>query len=57
MPDGIDVNAAQAVFKSGVLTLTIPKTPEAQSGAKHIPAIQLTRRGGGLSCARRAIIP
>lgn len=37
LPDGIDVNAAQAVFKSGVLTLTIPKTPEAQSGAKHIP--------------------
>ena len=37
LPDGIDVNAAQAIFKSGVLTLTIPKTPQAQSGAKHIP--------------------
>ena len=37
LPDGIDVNAAQAVFKSGVITLTIPKTAEAQGGAKRIP--------------------
>jgi HSP20 family protein len=37
LPDGIDANAAQASFKSGVLTVTIPKTAEAQSGAKRIP--------------------
>ena len=37
LPDGIDANAAQASFKSGVLTVTIPKTAEAQSAAKHIP--------------------
>jgi HSP20 family protein len=37
LPDGIDANAAQASFKSGVLTVTIPKTAPAQSGAKRIP--------------------
>jgi HSP20 family protein len=37
LPDGIDANAAQANFKSGVLNVTIPKTAEAQSGAKRIP--------------------
>jgi HSP20 family protein len=37
LPDGIDANAAQASFKSGVLTVTIPKTREAQSRAKRIP--------------------
>jgi len=37
LPEGIDVNAAQAKFKSGVLTVSIPKTAEAQSGAKRIP--------------------
>jgi HSP20 family protein len=37
LPDGIDANAAQASFKSGVLTVTIPKTAQAQSGAKRIP--------------------
>ena len=37
LPEGIDANAAQATFKSGVLTVTIPKTAEAQSSAKRIP--------------------
>jgi HSP20 family protein len=37
LPDGIDADKAQATFKSGVLTVTIPKTAEAQSAAKHIP--------------------
>jgi HSP20 family protein len=37
LPDGIDADAAQAHFKSGVLTVTIPKTAEAQSGSKRIP--------------------
>jgi HSP20 family protein len=37
LPDGIDANAAQATFKSGVLTVTIPKTAQAGNGAKRIP--------------------
>ena len=37
LPDGIDADHAQARFKSGVLTVTIPKTAEAQTGAKRIP--------------------
>ncbi|HEV7328471.1 MAG TPA: Hsp20/alpha crystallin family protein [Bosea sp. (in: a-proteobacteria)] len=37
LPDGIDADQAQASFKNGVLTVTIPKTAEAQNGAKRIP--------------------
>ncbi|MBB2754597.1 UNVERIFIED_ORG: HSP20 family protein [Rhizobium aethiopicum] len=37
LPDGIDADAATASFKSGVLTVTIPKKAEAQSGSKRIP--------------------
>lgn len=37
LPDGIDADQAQASFKSGLLTVTIPKTAEAQTGAKRIP--------------------
>ena len=37
VPDGIDADAAQATFKNGVLTVTIPKTAQAQSSAKRIP--------------------
>ncbi|KPH06151.1 HSP20 family protein [Rhizobium leguminosarum] len=37
LPDGIDADAAKASFKTGVLTVTIPKVAEAQSGAKRIP--------------------
>ena len=37
VPDGIDADAAQATFKNGVLTVTIPKTAEAQGRAKRIP--------------------
>jgi HSP20 family protein len=37
LPDGIDADAAQASFKNGVLTVTIPKTAQAQSSAKRIP--------------------
>jgi HSP20 family protein len=39
LPEGIDADKAQATFKSGVLTVTIPKTSEGWSGAKRI-AIQ-----------------
>jgi HSP20 family protein len=37
VPDGIDADAAQATFKNGVLTVTIPKTAQAQNSAKRIP--------------------
>jgi HSP20 family protein len=37
LPEGIDAEQAQASFKSGVLTVTIPKVAEAQTGAKRIP--------------------
>jgi HSP20 family protein len=36
LPDGLDVDAAKATFKNGVLTITIPKTAEAQTEVKHI---------------------
>jgi len=35
-PD-IDPEKARAAFKKGVLTVTVPKLPEAQSHVKHIP--------------------
>jgi HSP20 family protein len=37
LTDNIDANAAQASFKRGVLTVTIPKTSKARSDAKRIP--------------------
>jgi HSP20 family protein len=37
LPESINADAAQANFKSGVLTVTIPKTAEAQGSAKRIP--------------------
>jgi HSP20 family protein len=37
LPDGIDDTAAEATFKGGVLTVTIPKTAEPRSNAKRIP--------------------
>jgi HSP20 family protein len=37
LPEGVDPDAAQASFKSGVLTLTIPKTSQAQADSKRIP--------------------
>jgi len=40
LPDGLDVNAASAAFKNGVLTVTIPKTQEAQAGVKRIAVQQ-----------------
>lgn len=36
LPEGVDADAAQAAFKSGVLTVTIPKTSQAQGSAKRI---------------------
>ena len=36
LPEGVDLAAAKAEFKNGVLTVTIPKTAEAQKSVKHI---------------------
>jgi HSP20 family protein len=37
IPDGVDVDKIDASFKQGVLTVTLPKTVEAQKPAKAIP--------------------
>jgi HSP20 family protein len=37
LPEGLDSDAVQASFKSGVLTLTIPKTSQTQADSKRIP--------------------
>jgi HSP20 family protein len=36
LPEGLDLDAAQATFKDGVLTVRIQKTAEAQRAAKRI---------------------
>jgi len=36
LPPGVDTEKAEAVFKNGVLTVTLPKTPEAQAKVKKI---------------------
>jgi HSP20 family protein len=36
LPDGVNADAAQASFKSGVLTVTIPKTSQGEGGSKRI---------------------
>jgi HSP20 family protein len=36
LPDGLGVDAAEARFRNGVLTVRIPKTPETQRAAKRI---------------------
>jgi HSP20 family protein len=36
VPDGIDADKVEASFKNGVLTVTMPKTPEAQKKEKRI---------------------
>jgi len=37
MPQGVDKDKIEATFKKGVLTVTLPKTPEAQKAEKKIP--------------------
>jgi HSP20 family protein len=34
--EDVDEDKASAAFKNGVLTVTMPKTPQAQSRVKHI---------------------
>jgi HSP20 family protein len=36
IPDGVDTDKIEAAFKKGVLTITLPKKPEAQKPAKKI---------------------
>lgn len=36
LPSGVDTEKADASFKNGVLTVSLPKTPEAQSRVKKI---------------------
>jgi HSP20 family protein len=36
MPDGVDADKIEASFKKGVLTVILPKTPEAQKKEKNI---------------------
>jgi HSP20 family protein len=36
VPEGVDANKIEARFKKGVLTVTLPKTPEAQKAEKKI---------------------
>jgi HSP20 family protein len=36
IPEGGDTDKIEASFKKGVLTVTLPKTPEAQRSAKRI---------------------
>ena len=37
LPPGVDGEKAEAKFKHGVLTVTLPKSPEAQAKVKRIP--------------------
>ncbi|MGN6318819.1 Hsp20/alpha crystallin family protein [Trinickia sp.] len=37
MPEGVDPEKIEATFSKGVLTVTLPKTPEAQKPEKTIP--------------------
>lgn len=36
VPDGVDADKIEASFKNGVLTVTLPKSAEAQKTAKKI---------------------
>ena len=36
MPDGVDTDKIEANFKNGVLTVTLPKTVQAQKSEKKI---------------------
>jgi len=37
VPEGVDAEKIEASFKNGVLSVTLPKSPEAQKKEKKIP--------------------
>ena len=37
LPEGIDADKVEATFRNGVLTVTLPKTPEARPEVRTIP--------------------
>ena len=37
VPDGVDAQKIDATFRNGVLTVTLPKSPEAHKKEKSIP--------------------
>jgi HSP20 family protein len=37
LPPGVETDKVEAKFKKGVLTITLPKTAEAQKQVKRIP--------------------
>jgi len=37
LPEGVDTDKIEASFKKGILTVTLPKTSEAQKAQKKIP--------------------
>jgi HSP20 family protein len=40
VPAGVDADRIEANFKNGVLTVTLPKTPQARTSEKRIPVRQ-----------------
>jgi HSP20 family protein len=40
VPEGVDAERIEASFKKGVLTVTLPKTPQARKNEKKIPVKQ-----------------
>jgi HSP20 family protein len=40
VPEGVDANRIEANFKNGVMTVTLPKTPQARQNEKRIPVRQ-----------------
>src|SRR5262249_59273404 len=53
VPAGVDADRIAANFKNGVLTVTLPKTPRAQTSEKRIPVRQAWGRRAGRSTRSR----
>jgi hypothetical protein len=46
--DGVDTDKIKAVFRKGVLRVTLPKGPEAQTPEKNCPPVTLHFEPSGL---------